>query len=172
LQPTCLSRNTWCSSTQKCDLCLKTTPFGGKNVIFSNFRVNIQLFLNLRNFISIKFGFPAHFYPKRDHFKVKIAFLRLFASIHRPSLNQGNVFSLILTTISHFLSKIAFLRLFASIHGPSLNHGGVFSLIKCQIRIPRMFLGSFLEKNFEKFWSPYCVVAPNFCPPHSYISGF
>ncbi len=63
-------------------------------MIFSNFRVDIQLFLNPRNFINVKFGFPAHFYPKRGRFQAKIAFLRLFASIHRPSLNQGSIFSL------------------------------------------------------------------------------
>ena len=63
-------------------------------MIFSNFRVDIQLFLNPRNFINFKFGFPACFYPKRGRFQAKITFLRLFASIYRPSLNQESVFSL------------------------------------------------------------------------------
>jgi hypothetical protein len=69
---------------RKCDFCLKT-----------NFRVDIQLVLNPRNFINIKFRFPAHFYHKRSRFYAKISFLRLFASVHNtPSLNQGNFFSL------------------------------------------------------------------------------
>ena len=42
--------------------------FRPKYVIFSNFRVDIQLFLNPKNFTNVKFGFPAHFYPKRGCF--------------------------------------------------------------------------------------------------------
>jgi hypothetical protein len=94
----------WSEESKKCDFCLKTTPFvvkmcgetksvvfRPKYVIYSNFRVDIQLLLNPRNFISVKFGFPHMF---RLFLVAKIAFLWLFASIHRPSLNQGSVFSL------------------------------------------------------------------------------
>jgi hypothetical protein len=43
-------------------------------------------------------------------------------------------------------------RLFASIHGLSLNQGSVFLLRKCQIRIPRMFLGVISRKFSKKIF--------------------
>jgi hypothetical protein len=61
--------------------------------IFSNFRFDIQLVLNLRNLINVKFGCPACFYHERGRFKAKIAFLRLFASIYRLFLNQEAFFA-------------------------------------------------------------------------------
>ena len=48
-------------------------------------------------------------------------------------------------------AKIQFFNFFASIHRPSLNQGSFFSLRKFQIRIPRMFLGLFLEKLSKIF---------------------
>src|SRR6185437_7217402 len=49
----------------------KSVVFRPKYVIFSNFRVDIQLFLNPRNFINAKFGFHVCFYVvfrQKSHF--------------------------------------------------------------------------------------------------------
>jgi hypothetical protein len=64
----------------------------------------------------------------------KIAFLRLFTSIHRPSLNQGSVFSL-----RKF--QIQILRMFLSLEGSFPEK--IFEI-------------------FFTWVVPYCIVAPNF----------
>src|SRR3569833_3192287 len=52
-----------------------------------NFRVDIQLVLNPRNFINVKFDSSHIFTSKGVVFRTKISFLRIFASIHStPSL--------------------------------------------------------------------------------------
>ena len=68
----------------------KSVVFRPKCVIFSHFRVNIQLFLNPKNFMNVKFGFPAHFYPQKGLLLGKNSVL---ATFNTSSLNQGSVCS-------------------------------------------------------------------------------
>jgi hypothetical protein len=79
----------------------KNDPFWSKNVqerksvVFGPKYVILYSFFESEEFLNVKFGFSAHFYPKRGRFKAKITSLRLFASIHNtPSMNQKSVFSL------------------------------------------------------------------------------
>ena len=112
----------WSEKLQKCDfapfglkMCRKrkSVVFRRKYVIFSKFRVDIQLFLNPRNSYKFPFGFPAHFYlvfRQKSHFcdflfqyKALPKSGEAFFASKMSNSNSPHVF----TPMGHFQKKIS-----------------------------------------------------------------